>query len=87
VTLTNKISLSGEPSLAVSAGIRLGMCPRVSCTHTQSYHSTENLTDTNPKMTKLRAHYENIIETHTQPYTTLSKTNRKVYLYIKYKSN
>jgi len=33
VTLTNKISLSGEPSLAVSAGIRLGMCPRVSCTH------------------------------------------------------
>jgi len=33
VTLTNKISLSGEPSLAVSAGIRLGMRPRVSCTH------------------------------------------------------
>jgi len=29
-------------------------------------------------MTKLKAQYENIIETQIQPYTTLSKTNRIV---------
>jgi hypothetical protein len=31
VIFTNKISLGGEPSLAVSAGVGLGMCPGVSC--------------------------------------------------------
>jgi hypothetical protein len=33
VIFTNKISLGGEPSLAVSAGVGFGMCPGVSCTH------------------------------------------------------
>lgn len=51
VIFTNKISLGGEPSLAVSAGVRFGMCPGVSCTHIYITLKT-NLITTDSNMTK-----------------------------------
>jgi hypothetical protein len=51
VIFTNKISLGGEPSLAVSAGVGLGMCPGVSCSHI-CITLKAKLTATDSNMTK-----------------------------------
>jgi hypothetical protein len=51
VIFTNKISFGGEPSLAVSAGVGLGMCPGMSCSHIYITLKTK-LTTTDSNMTK-----------------------------------
>lgn len=51
VIFTNKISPGGEPSLAVSAGVGLGMCPGMSCSHIYITLKTK-LTTIDSNMTK-----------------------------------
>lgn len=61
VTFTNKISSGGEPSLAVSAGVGLGMCPGVSCSHIYITLKTK-LTATDPNLPKYMRCYSKVPE-------------------------